>query len=71
MEILNYLKAVELIGNMRFKLTFIDDSTMVIARDKYYWYAMDRTNGYAREASLVEIQHIDFYNLRTTYAKEA
>ena len=71
MELLNYIKDVELVGKNRFMVTFVDNSTMEIACDRYFWYAISRSGGYVLDVSLVEVQRIDFYKLRNTYGKEA
>lgn len=71
MEILSNIKHVGAIGMNRFMLTFLDNSTMEVASDRSYWYSLGRTDGYAREASLVEIQYIDLYRLSNGYIQEA
>ena len=63
MSILNHIKFVEYLGERRFKVTFTDQSSLVIANDKSYWYSMYRTQGYAEIAKLGELQYIDFYQL--------
>ena len=69
MELLSNIKYVEMLEWNRFRITFTDDSVMEIANDKYWWYGISRTVGYAIEASLVDIQFINFYNLKDTYAR--
>lgn len=72
MSIINYIKFVEYLGERRFKVTFTDQSSLVIANDKSYWYSMYRTQGYAEIAKLGELQYIDFYQLANLHkTKEA